>query len=371
MKFTRILSLVLVVLMLAGCFVACDSTDDANKEQPEQGAAAAENLELQLVNTGAPQYVIIYDYKAGPQTKNAVITMVEAFKDFLNCEVEAKECYSDREVEEDFVQSKEILIGNTNRPESAQVADGMKANDYDIDVIGQKVVIAGGSDAAIAKAVAGFLGGFVYEQGDKNEVRKNGKKFSLMVYKNVIVPENPEDPNYAAQNDKSKYDVDHEDFTSKGIYSYNYATMGGARLDSYTLIYPRDGAQSNNCRLFTEELQSYILKEVGLELSVKKDAAVIRADYKIVIGDTLFGDTAFAETLADNEYYIALTESETELADGTVAKGATLTILFGADAYDAAMAAFQRIMPASTSPIDFNMSLGFVETNMANPPQAE
>lgn len=371
MKFTRILSLVLVVLMLTLTLASCTVTDVVNTVKEylglaaEEGVAAEpENLEFEVVSKGAPQYTIVYDYKAGPSTKNAVIKMVSAFKTYLNCEIESKECYSDRVVDEDFETEYEILIGNTNRAESAKLTDGMKNNDYDIDVIGKKIVIAGGSDEATAKAVAGFLGGFVYEQGDKNEVSKNGKKFSLVVYKNVNVPEDEADPTYADLNAKNRYDVDEPDFASNGIYSYNYVTMGGARIDSFSIVYPRDGSQSADCRAFALEMQAYISKEAGMDLDVKKDVAILRGDYKIVIGDTLFTDDDFAESLADDEYYIALTEEEIALEDGTTTKGATLTILFGADAYEAAMTAFKRIMPVSNAPIDFNMGVGFVETNM-------
>jgi len=367
MKFARILSLVLVALLLTASLSACTFVDGFKSmfgigEQQTDAPVnpIPENQEYKLVSNGAPQYTIIYDYKAGAQTKNAIIKMVDAFDTYLGCKIEAKECYIDREVDEDIVQEKEILIGSTNRPESAQLADGMKANDYDMDVINGKIVIAGGSDAAVAKAVSSFMAGFVYEQGDKPAV-ENGKKLSLMLYKNIV----------DESNDNNRFDVDEDDFSSVGIYSYNNATMGGARLDSYTIVYARDGSRKDESRTFAIDLQAYIAKEVGFELSMKKDAAVIRADYKIVVGDTLFTDAAFSETLADNEYYIALTADETTLEDGSIAKGATLTILFGSNAYDAAMQAFQRIMPPSSSPIDFNMSLGYVETNMANPPKAE
>ena len=361
MKFTRILSLILAVLMLAMTFVACaeeEVTDPGADAQPSATAA-----KLQLVDKGTAQYVIVRDYKAGGPVLDAVATMVDAFKTYLNCDITVQECYSDREVseEEDVVQVKEILIGATNRPESAQVADGMKANDYEIDIVGEKVVLVGGSDAATAKAIVSFLSGFVYEQGDKNEVKKNGKKFDLFAYKDL--PEG--DAN-------AKYDVNAEEFESSGIYSYDYATMGGTRLDSYVLLYPRDSVESAAYRNFALEMQGYVNKEVGFLLDVKKDAAILRADYKIVIGDTTYTDAALAESLGDDEYYIALTEEEITLEDGTTTTGATLTILFGMNAYDAAMTAFkQRIMPPSPTPIDFNMSVGFVATNMANPPAAE
>lgn len=359
MKLTRILCLILAVLMMAAAFVACDEEPvDNPNDDPAPDANAP--VSLQLVDKGTPSYVIVRDYKASGTVLDAVATMVEAFKTYLNAEVEVKECYSDREVEEDVEQVKEILVGATNRKQSAQVMDGLKSNDYTIDVVDEKVVIAGGSDAATAKAIASFLKGFVYEQGDKNEVRKNGKKFSLSVYKNL------EDTDA-----NNIYDVSEEEYSSTGIYSYNKAMMAGARLDSYVLIYPRDSALSAEYRDFALAMQTYINKEVGFELMAKRDVVIARADYKIVIGDTLFTDEGLVNALQDDEYYIALTATETTLEDGTVVEGATLTILFGSEAYDKAMAAYKKIMPSSSSPIDFNMAVGFVETNMKNPPAAQ
>jgi len=51
----------------------------------------------------------------------------------------------------------EILIGETNRAESAEVYKDLKYNDYKISVIGSKVVIAGGSYEAQKKAVEDFV----------------------------------------------------------------------------------------------------------------------------------------------------------------------------------------------------------------------
>ena len=59
-----------------------------------------------------------------------------------------------------------------------------------------------------------------------------------------------------------------------------------------------------------------------------------------------------------------LSAREVTLADGTKATGAVLTILYGADAEEAAMEAFKRIMPTSSNQIDFNMTLGFVDTTV-------
>lgn len=348
MKFTRILSLILAVLMMACTFIACDTEETPGNDPAEE---KLETITLNIVENGFTGYVIVRDYKASGTVLGAVNSMQSSFKDYLGCDIPVKECYNDREEAEDVEQVAEILVGFTNREESAQVADGLKTNDWNIDVIGDKIVIVGGSDDATEKAVGRFMTALVQAQGNKNEVKQDIKQ-SMSVYKNL--PE--EDAN-------KKYDVSIDTFGNVGKYSYGKVTMGNARIDSYLLVYPREGDMVASNRLFAEELQTYVNRQAGYYMDAKKDAAVIRADYMIAVGDTTFTDDALAESIGDDDYYIALTAKETTLADGTTVPGAVLTILYGVDAEEAAMEAFKRIMPSSSNQIDFNMTIGFVETN--------
>ncbi len=361
MKLTRILSLILAVLMMACAFVACDK-EDGTDDTAADAAGADQQIQaitLNVVEGGFTGYTIIRDYKASGTVLGAVTSMQSSFADYLGCEIAVKECYNDREEAEDIEQKLEILVGATNRKESAQVADGLKTNDYKVDIVGEKIVIVGGSDDATEKAISKFMTALVQAQGNKNEV-KQGVKQNLTVYKGL--PE--EDAN-------KKYDVDIDTFGSFGKYSYGKATMANARIDSFMLVYPRDGELAVSNRAFAEELQDYVNKQAGYLMDCKKDVAVTRADYMITVGDTSYTDDAIVNAIGDSDYYIALTATETTLADGTKVPGAVLTILYGADAEEAAMAAFKRIMPTSSSQIDFNMCVGFVDTNMANPPAAK
>ena len=61
---------------------------------------------------------------------------------------------------EDVTEIYEILIGATNRPESAQAKEGLAANEYVIRATAYKIVIAGGSDAATYQAMQAFLAMF-------------------------------------------------------------------------------------------------------------------------------------------------------------------------------------------------------------------
>lgn len=351
MKFTRILSLILAILMMACAFVACDTEQPAD---PSADSDKTEAIALHVVEGGYTGYVIIRDYKASGTVLGAVSSMQSSFADYLGCEIEVRECYNDRVEPDDFVQQLEILVGTTNRPETAQVADGLKTNDYKVEIVGEKIVIVGGSDDATEKAIGKFMTALVQAQGNKNEV-KLGTKQNMTVYKGL-----PED------DANKKYDVDIDTFGSTGKYSYGKATMANARMDSYLIVYPRTGSQATSNKAFAEELQSYVNKQAGYYLDVKKDAAVVRADYMILIGETTFTDPAVVDAIGDDDYYIALTATETTLADGTKAPGAVLTILYGADAEEAAMDAFKRIMPTSSNQIDFNMTVNFVDTTVAS-----
>ncbi|MBR7184261.1 MAG: glycerophosphodiester phosphodiesterase family protein [Clostridia bacterium] len=59
----------------------------------------------------------------------------------------------------------EILLGATNRPESAELGEGLGPNDYRVAVQGEKLVIAGGSDAAVVNAVAELIYSGVLAEG--------------------------------------------------------------------------------------------------------------------------------------------------------------------------------------------------------------
>lgn len=60
----------------------------------------------------------------------------------------------------------EILLGATNRPESIALSEGLGRYDYRIKVDGEKLVIVGGSDVAVATAVAELARGGALTAGD-------------------------------------------------------------------------------------------------------------------------------------------------------------------------------------------------------------
>jgi hypothetical protein len=63
MKFTRILSLILALLLLTFAFAVCGTKDDAGDETTD-GADQPESITLNVVESSYTTYTIIRDYKA-------------------------------------------------------------------------------------------------------------------------------------------------------------------------------------------------------------------------------------------------------------------------------------------------------------------
>ena len=277
---------------------------------------------MQVVTEGVANYVIVRDYKASGAVVDAVEAMKESFATFLGATIEVRECYSDREEPDDIVLENEILIGATNRPESAEVIKDMRSGDNAIVIKNGKLVIAGGSDDATASAIVRFLTGFVADQGDKNSVKMYNAVFSLVV-----------DQKSAAQ------------YATTGKYSYDKAVLAGARVDSYAIFYTNN-AQKEIHAATAKDVKDYIDKQTGYVLPVYKDANDAGTNYKIVIGD--------AE--GEDEYSVTLKATD---------DGAVLTILYGANAQSAAMQALKKMIPALDTPGNLNVEAGYVDTNMA------
>ena len=312
----RLLCLMLALLMLAVPFASCKK-DDETTDEP----TTTENPTLQVVTEGVSNFVIVRDYKASGAVVDAVNAMKESFATFLGADIEVRECYSDREEPDDIVLENEILVGATNRPESAEVTKHMRSGDNAIVIKNGKLVIAGGSDEATASAIVRFLTGFVADQGDKNSVKMYNAVFSLVV-----------DQKSANQ------------YATSGKYSYNTSVLAGARIDSYAIFYAT-GAQKEVNAATAKDVKDYINKQTGYVLPVYKEANDAGTNYKIVIGNAD----------GENDYYIGLKATD---------NGAVLTILYGVSAQGAAMQALKKMIPALDEPGKLNIEAGYVDTNM-------
>ena len=335
MKKIRILSLILALLTVVSLLTAC------KKEEEGPAPTSTENVTLNLVDRGVAKYVIVYDYAAGYEVRNAVKTLVEGLKANHNADIAVKECFLDREDPADVPEANEILIGMTNREESRAAFQNLRSNDWVMEARGTRLVLGSSSDAGTVMALFNFMNDYVYEQGDRNLVREYNRGNAS----GAVLPS----LSFTSADNK----------VSQGTYSYSKAIMADARMDSYVLIYPKRGEFSDQGKAIADDLRSYISRETGYELDVYKDTR-LWGDYEILIGDTIRTDDGLYRTVGDNEYLIKLVKRTVTYEDGSAHEGAQLFIIFGKNAADAALAAFKKkVMPSSQTPIELILPDGF------------
>lgn len=340
MRKIRLLSLLLATLLLLSLFAACKK-DPEPEPEPDSSTenTEPETVELRLASKGKSSYTLVCDYKAGSKVLEACNAIHDAIRDVIGAEVAVKQCYSDRELPEDVVGKFEILVGNTNRTESIEAIAPLRSKDYVVGAYGTKVVIASPSESGTIEAAGEFITQFVYAQGNRAEV-KAGRLFDLV---------------FNSANNKRK----------DSTYSYSVFDMVGARIDSFALIYPK-ADPTGSYRQLAETLKNYISSETGYELGVYKDSRCY-ADYEILVGPTSRSDEAIIASLADDQYYIGLTEKKN--AEGEVI-GGTLQILFGSSASQTVYQVFRReVMPFHTvteedqAPLETRLGSGKKWTN--------
>ena len=356
MKFTRILAFILALVMVVLPLVSCSQQAEGEEnffvstfnrvksfftgeEEEEADGEDAETI-LDMITRGKTEYVIVRDYKASNKILEAVNGLVASIQVNIGAEVPVKECYNDLENEpSDVVTKYEILIGVTNRKESTEALKGLRSKDYTISVHGTKLVIGGNGEAGTVAAIAKFINDVVVLQGNRFSVSQGDLQ-------NLT---------YSSANN----------IYSNGTYSYSSALVAGARIDSFGIIYPKNATNAEECKKFASELSAHISNETGYDLSVYKDTRAW-CDYEILIGDTIRTEDGLFESLGNDEYYIKLVKTEVTYEDGSKHPGATLTICFGKNAYQAAMDAFkQTIMPVMGDPVPFALEEGYELTNRA------
>ena len=130
------------------------------KEDPEStdtttgGAEESEDVSKRyyIVSGGESDFVLVYPKKAGDSVVQGALEIKGLLK--MKTGVDMK-VVDDESVAADS-GAKEILIGETNRPESDVKAELAGYNDYIVKLTGNKLVIAGGCDEATVSAVSYF-----------------------------------------------------------------------------------------------------------------------------------------------------------------------------------------------------------------------
>lgn len=143
---------------------------------------------------------------------------------------------------------REILIGNTNRKESKEVLATLREKDYAIDIVGEKLVIIGGTEEKTAEAVRKFI-----------QLYFSGVRESLLL-----------DAGYRYQ--------------SRHSYDVTGLTIMDSTINDYRIVYGQNGESAASL------LALFIKEYTGFSLEVLPESAE-ETDREIIVGDVLRNDS--------------------------------------------------------------------------------
>lgn len=154
----RTLAAILGGCLLLTALAACKSGNSGDQTTDQTGQAGQPGASADLVvflKDGASDYSIVY---AGSDPLSGVYmtacyNLASAIKETTGVDIPV---LADITTDTAATGGKEILVGNTNRPESTEAAAGLRVGDYQIRVSGEKLLIVGGSAEKTADAVDRF-----------------------------------------------------------------------------------------------------------------------------------------------------------------------------------------------------------------------
>lgn len=235
------ISLILLVMAVLSGLSACGDGTASPSEGTTDTPTREEIVDI-IANSGS-EYAIVISESAEEGIQSVALSLKKFLKERYGAELEIKSDF-EREsvgiVRSDF----EILVGATNRNESKQLQDGLRADDYVIDFSTTRLSLIGGSDAALAEAVQYFC----------ESVSTDTSHLSL----------------------PKGYHYEH-----RGIYAVGDISVNGVSLTDYTIIYDKDSYAN-----VAFQMQQYFLEECGYSLPVSKGVA---SDRTIFLSDSVNG----------------------------------------------------------------------------------
>lgn len=124
---------------------------------------------LVICENGASQYVFVHPDKINPKLTKTLFDVRDTIKAKTGVTMIISSDWV-KHGEEVPTGTKEILIGDTNRPESKQAASELKAGSYLIKVYGDRIAIVADGDKLLVEAVNYFVDAYVTNAKDKISV---------------------------------------------------------------------------------------------------------------------------------------------------------------------------------------------------------
>lgn len=264
----RKLSFLLLILSTAMIFTSCSGGTDETTTTPivsDESTPPTEETDAPAVSDiafiadGATEYKLIRSEKASKTVTDAFTKLRTALNDTFGVKITLGDDFEKPGADPASRHPYEIIVGNTNREESTAALDGIGYSDSVIAVIGTRLVISGGSDDAVAKAVDLFIEKYV-----------TGSSLSL--------PSNLRE-------------------TAVAEYAKSGVTLDGVPLSDYVIVY--GSSYSDYAKVFADRVG----KLTGVRFELLGDKAEV-AEREIVIGST--SRTGYAKDYGPDDFHIAV-----------------------------------------------------------------
>ena len=283
-KYRRLISIIALILSVAFVFSACGGdagkivqtkTEHIYYEEGEKVTPPPELEELkELLETlptavpvyneeGTFAYTIVYPENASDDLETAA----KSIRSAINRNIKYSSTAT-LDTSED--SGYEILVGQTNRAESKDAAKmiadnrGDNYDDFYIQVVGNKIVITGVSDAGTIAGVEWFVNTFCQSRDTWSYVREN--------YEFLYAPE----------------------------YETPVITLAGKSIAEYTVVYPKDMEFVYGRAV--DDIYQYLINNFHIKLD-KDDERYAKASYEILVGN-LDRKESKGVTVGANEYVI-------------------------------------------------------------------
>ncbi len=267
MKKAFLILALLFSLILVGCTTpgtpGSESNPDGNRDailSPGTDTPQSAGITTEQFAT----YVLIRPEFASDTVTHAASQLYTHIKNQYGLKLTFRDDFYKAGVEE--IGAYEILLGETNRPESTAFIATLRRDDYGYTLAGDKIVIAGKTDEGTARAMDLFT-------------------------KNILSSDRKNAQIFFAETDNC---------TVTKTYAIDTLTIAGRSAVEYTVVYPKKGQlDEKNC---AENLAEMIADLTGFVLPVLDDSKASPDTPVILVGQTALSGEA--PDLADNEYVI-------------------------------------------------------------------
>lgn len=150
-------ALILCLLMLASVLAACQP---AYISPGESTAETEEESKVQIVQLDISKYKIIRAEQMTTSLINEISQMKKELDGLTGKQIGISDDWLRRDEQPDD-NAYEILIGSTNRSQTAEAMSRIEGAAFTVAIIGNKIIIAGTTDTATSDALAYFLNTYV------------------------------------------------------------------------------------------------------------------------------------------------------------------------------------------------------------------